>query len=347
MDGLHTKHDVITIDGSVGEGGGQILRTALGLSIATGRPFRMTKIRKRRSRPGLLRQHATAVAAAAAVSSAAVVGGEVGSEELSFTPRAPRAGRYEFSVGTAGSTTLVLHAILPGLLAADGESEVVIAGGTDAMSAPPFDHLAEVYLPLLGSMGIEAEATLERRGYYPAGGGRFRIRVRGGRLTPIHLLERGELVSVDVVARVAGGLSTKIGERELAVVGDRLGYERRAMRVEVVDSIGPGNTLSATMRFEHATTVFTSVGAKDVSSEHVAGDLVSEIVRFVGANVPVDEHTADQLVLLLALAGGGSFRTSVPSGHTRTQVALIPAFLDVGIAVEADGAGSRITVTGR
>jgi len=344
MDGLVTHDDGIVIDGSIGEGGGQILRTALGLSVATGRPFRMVRIRKRRSRSGLLRQHATAVAAAAAVSNAHVVGGEVGSETLVFTPRAPRAGRYEFAIGTAGSTSLVLHAILPGLLAASGESEVVLSGGTDAQSAPPFDHLARVYVPLLRAMGVDAEATLDRRGFYPAGGGRFRFRVRGGALAPIDPLERGPLASAAIVSRLAGGLSRTIGDRELAAIGGPCSHLQPTLRIEHVESAGPGNTLSAILEFEHATTVFTSFGAKDRSSEQVASQLASEIDRFLDGDVPIDEHTADQLVLLLALAGSGTFRTTAPTEHTRTQAALIPAFLDVAVTMTPEERATKVEV---
>ena len=350
MLGLHarTSHAVpITIDGSVGEGGGQILRTALGLSLVSGRPFRMENIRKKRSRAGLLRQHATAVAAAAAIGDARVVGGEVGSETLGFRPGAIAHGRFAFAVGTAGSTTLVLHAVLPALLVTEGESELVLEGGTDASSAPPFDHLDAVYVPLLRSLGVDAGATLGRRGFYPAGGGRFTFRVRGGELEPFELETRGELLGIDVVARLGGGLARRIAEKELAIVGERLGLARAAMRVEDVDSLGPGNTLSATLRFEHATEVFTSFGAKNASSEHVAKELAADVQEFLAYDVPVSEHTADQLVLLLALAGGGSFVTVPPTEHTRTQAALIPAFLDVDVRIEPHERGTRISVERR
>lgn len=336
MEGLVRNRDGIVIDGSIGEGGGQILRTALGLAIATGRPFRMERIRARRSRAGLLRQHATAVAAAAAIAGARVRGGEVGSETLSFEPRAPKAGSYSFTVGTAGSTALVLHAILPGLLAAEGESEVVIEGGTDAPSAPSFDHLVHAYAPWLRRMGAEVEATIDERGFYPAGGGRIRFRVRGGRLTPIRALEREPVLGVEVVARIAGSVPHEVAERELAIVAERLAHLEPRVRTESVRSRGPGNALIATVHHAGGPSVFAEFGEKGVRAEHVANDLVQQVLRFLASDAAVDEYTADQLVLLLALAGGGAMRTTRVTDHLRTQLALIPAFLPREILLDGD-----------
>src|SRR5690606_20838150 len=201
-------------------------------------------------------------------------------------------------------------------------------------SAPPFDHFDKVYIPLLRKLGVQASAVLGRRGFHPAGGGRMTFRVRGGTLEAFDLLSRGPLLGIDVVSRLGGGMSRRIAERELAVVAKELELTGDALRVEEVDSLGPGNTLTATLRFEHLSEVFTSFGSKSGSSEHVAKSLVGEVRRFLAQDVPVSTYTADQLVLLLALAGGGSFVTMPPSEHTRTQAALIPAFLDVGVRIE-------------
>jgi RNA 3'-terminal phosphate cyclase (ATP) len=334
---------VVHIDGSVGEGGGQMLRSALGLSMVTGRAFRMTNIRSKRSRPGLLRQHATAVRAAAEVSGARVERGELGSTELSFVPGRVRNGSYDFAIGTAGSTSLVLHAILPALLFAEGESEVRLSGGTDAMSAPPADHLAQVYVPWLHAMGIEAELRVERRGYYPAGGGRIVLRVRGGTLTPFDRLARGPLRDMTITARLAGDVPSVVADRELAVVGARLGIERHQLRVERADSSGPGNTLQALLRFDAGCELLTEFGARDVKSERVANELANHVQRFLAADVPFYEHSADQLMLLMALAGGGAFTTVALTEHSTTHAQIIGAFLPLSVTGEVADESSRVT----
>src|SRR5512138_2046230 len=163
---------MITIDGSQGEGGGQILRSALALSLVTGKPFRIENIRARRQKPGLMRQHLTAVNAAVEIGAAHVSGNTVGSSELTFAPTALRSGEYHFVVGTAGSCTLVLQTVLPALIIAEGSSEIRLEGGTHNPAAPPFDFLAGAFLPLLNRMGPDVRAALERPGFYPAGGGR-------------------------------------------------------------------------------------------------------------------------------------------------------------------------------
>ncbi len=189
---------MITIDGSQGEGGGQVLRTSLGLSLVTGKAFRIEKIRAGREKPGLLRQHLTAVRAAAQVGGAKVSGDEIGSRTLAFEPEQVRGGEYEFAVGTAGSATLVLQTVLPALIVAGGPSRLTLKGGTHNPWSPPFDFLQKAFLPLLERMGAKVTAELIRPGFYPAGGGEFTVEIQpvpGGRLQPLDLLERGETVS--------------------------------------------------------------------------------------------------------------------------------------------------------
>ncbi|HZL36037.1 MAG TPA: RNA 3'-terminal phosphate cyclase [Tepidisphaeraceae bacterium] len=186
--------ELILIDGSQGEGGGQILRSALALSMLTGKPFRIENIRANRNKPGLMRQHLTAVNAAAAVCSANVSGAAIGSRELAFEPGAVRAGEYTFSVGSAGSTTLVLQTVLPPLLVAAGRSTLALEGGTHNIHAPPVDFLEYAFLPLVNRMGPRVSVTLERAGFYPAGGGRILAAIEPAeKLSPISILERGEI----------------------------------------------------------------------------------------------------------------------------------------------------------
>ena len=190
---------MISIDGTFGEGGGQILRTALGLSLFTGQPFRIEKIRAGRRNPGLLRQHLTAVKAASKIGQAEVTGVNIGSTQLTFTPGRVAPGSYHFAVGTAGSATLVLQTVLPALLTSDDQdrqTHLTLEGGTHNPFAPPFDFLAKAFLPLLERMGARIEARLERYGFYPAGGGRFEIAITPvKKLEPIELNERGKILN--------------------------------------------------------------------------------------------------------------------------------------------------------
>jgi RNA 3'-terminal phosphate cyclase (ATP) len=328
----------ITIDGSAGEGGGQILRTALALSLVTGRPFRIDGIRAGRKKPGLMRQHLTAVRGAAEVSGARVSGGELGSRTLSFEPSPVRGGDYRLAVGTAGSATLVLQTVLPALLLAREPSRLILEGGTHNPYAPPFDFLAKTFLPILRRMGASVEATLETYGFYPAGGGRFTVAIEPcAALGRLSLLERGE-TQVHARALVAS-LAETIAKRELSIVRERLNLERERCRVETVDnSIGPGNVLMIVIESASVCEVVTGFGEKSVSAEKVASDACDEAQAYIAAGVPVGNHLADQLLIPMALAGGGSFRTLKATRHTVTNADVIRRFLDVPIAIEHEGA---------
>jgi RNA 3'-terminal phosphate cyclase (ATP) len=329
--------DWVAIDGSTGEGGGQILRSALALSLATGRPFRIEGIRAGRPKPGLLRQHLTAVRAAAAVGGAAVTGDELGSTALAFAPATLRGGDFHFNVGSAGSATLVLQTVLPALLRAPTASRLTIEGGTHNLAAPPFDFLAGAFLPQLRRMGAGIEIALEAHGFHPAGGGRIVATIEPvARLQPLTLLERGP---VTVRARVLlASLPEQIGRRELQIVRRRLGLDRTACRIEsVAGSPGPGNALLIEIASAAMTEVITSFGRKGVPSEIVAGQARAEAEAYIMADVPVGAHLADQLLLPMALGGGGAFRTVAPTLHTATNAGVIAHFLDVPIRFEADG----------
>lgn len=333
------------IDGSQGEGGGQILRTSLALSIITGTPIRIEKIRARRSKPGLMRQHLTSVQAAARVGGAHVQGAEVGSKEISFTPSGVEAGVYHFAIGTAGSTTLILQTVLPALLSASGPSRVTLEGGTHNPKAPPFEFLERAFLPLLARMGARVEVSLPRAGFYPAGGGRIEAVIHPAeRLAPLDLLERGEVRGRRGTVLLAN-LPGHIAERELRHLSQHTSWPEGALEIRRVDSAGPGNAVLLELESEAVTEVFTSIGEVGLAAEKVADLAVQEMRTYLTAGVPVGEHLADQLLLPLALAGGGSFRTLPLSLHARTQIDLIPRFLDVRFEVEEDGDARVVRVS--
>ena len=270
--------ELIRIDGSQGEGGGQILRTSLSLSLLTGKPFRIERIRAGRGKPGLLRQHLTAVLAAAEVGTATVEGASLGSPDLTFTPGFVRAGEYRFAVGTAGSGTLVFQTILPALMMASAPSRVVIEGGTHNMAAPPFDFLRKTFVPLVERMGPKVKLQFERYGFYPAGGGRFIAQIEPARaLTPFHLGERGPVTSRRIHAVVAN-LSRKIAEREVHTAAGILTWGPETHDIKVTrESSGPGNVLMIEIETAEVTELFTTFGQLGVSAEKVAGETLAEV----------------------------------------------------------------------
>jgi len=326
---------MVIIDGSIGEGGGQILRTALALSICTGTPFKIEKIRAGRQKPGLLRQHLMAVNAAAAICGATVDGVAMASQQLTFTPGKVRPGDYTFAIGTAGSTTLVLQTVLAPLLTADGPSCLTIEGGTHNPFAPPIDFLEKAFLPLINRMGPKVDVTLERAGFYPAGGGRIVARIQpAAKLSPLHIPARGEITG-RLAKAVVAALPGDIAKRELEKVEKMLGWSGEQLQIcQLPREWGPGNLLTLEIASEHVTEVFTGFGMKGVTAEAVAEQAVQEARRYLAANVPVGECLADQLLLPLALAGGGSFVTLAPSRHTKTNIEVIQRFLPMQFSLQ-------------
>jgi RNA 3'-terminal phosphate cyclase (ATP) len=234
------------IDGSAGEGGGQILRTALALSLVTGEAFRIHHIRASRRKPGLLRQHLTAVQAAQTVSDGAVDGSDLGSTEVVFRPGSVTSGEYHFAVGTAGSATLVLQTVLPALLTAPGPSTLTLEGGTHNPFAPSFDFLDKAFLPLINRMGPTVSARLQRHGFYPAGGGRFTVSITpAGKLQSIEIPERGEIRERKARVLLAA-LAGDIAQRELTTLQSLLGWSDECLAIETLNArCGPGNVLMA------------------------------------------------------------------------------------------------------
>lgn len=318
---------MLIIDGSFGEGGGQIIRSSLALSLVTGTPVAIENIRARRSKPGLRRQHLTAVRAAAEVGRADLSGAALGSTRLVFRPSAICPGRYTFDIGSAGSTTLVLQTVLPALMLGEASSTLELTGGTHNPHAPPFDFLAQVYLPLLNRMGPDVEALLDRPGFYPAGGGRLSVAVTPAeRLHGMELLERGQIVSQRVRALVSN-LPRHIAERECRTIVDEAGWEASCCSVEEVpDAHGPGNVVMIEISAEHAKELFISYGEPGIRAEQVARCCWNSARHYLNAGVPVGEYLADQLLLPMGIAahrgeGDSAFRTTpISAGRKPTDI---------------------------
>lgn len=328
-----TNTSILSISGE--SGGGQLLRSSLSLALVTGRAFRMTKIRGKRPKPGLMRQHLTCVKAAAEVCGAEVEGAEMGSTELVFTPGKIAAGDYRFAIGSGGSTTLVLQTLLPALLHAETYSTLRIEGGTHNPMAPPFEFIEQCFLPVIQSMGVAAEVHLERPGFMQAGGG-----VLTAHITPIkkwkklELTERGE--PAGNFGRVLHAhLPGEIAKREISTAARVLNWE--AERIEVRragDSAGPGNAILLGARFANVCEISTGIAQMGKSAEAVATGAAKGLRTYLASDAPVGVHLADQLLLPMALSGGGEMRVLAISDHARTNMELIEGFLPVRFGVE-------------
>lgn len=328
----------IIIDGRQGEGGGQILRSALSLSAITGKPFRIEGLRGGRQKPGLLRQHLTALRAAAKICGAKVEGAELGSTEVAFKPGHIRAGDYEFSIGTAGATTLVAQTVLPILVHASAASRVKIKGGTHNRWAPTFDFLQHAFMPQFRKMGGQASLSLEAYGFYPAGGGAIELDVQPtDESSPLKLESRGGRLE-ERIEIVISNLKRSIAERELNKLLKTRNLPSEQGEIVYAESPGPGNVVTSFVKHENVTEVFVGLGEYGVRAETVAKRLADEVQRFSTAydslnsfQPAVGEYLADQLLMPMALFKGGVFTTTDITEHFRTNAEIIKRFVSVQI----------------
>jgi RNA 3'-terminal phosphate cyclase (ATP) len=338
---------MITIDGSSGEGGGQVLRTSLALSAIAGQPLHIYNIRAARSKPGLQAQHLTSVRAAAAICGAELDGAAMGSQSFVFRPaHPPQAGEYVFDVteargsGSAGATTLILQTVLLPLALAEGESHVTIRGGTHAPFSPPFPYIHHVYLPTLWRMGVRAQVELQRYGWYPAGGGEITLTIQsnGGTLRPVTLTERGQLREVRGTAAVSN-LPSHIAQRMANRAVNVLKETGIQSHVEAahVEATGPGAGIFVIAEYEHSVAGFTAYGRKGLPSEHVADSACHDLIAYHRSHAATDMHLADQLVLPAALATGESrWTTCRVTQHLLTNAWVVRQFLDIPINITGD-----------
>lgn len=328
----------IEIDGRDGEGGGQIVRTSVALAAVTGRPLRVIRVRARRSKPGLQAQHVAAVKAVATVCDAEIEGVRLGADRFRFVPGALRGGHFRFAVSTAGSAGLVLHAVLPALLRAPASSEVILEGGTHVRSAPPFEHLAHAFLPALHEMGVRAELTLERPGFFPKGGGRMVLRVdpwtkasafeRTQRLEGSKVRLRGRSHVGKLPSHVAERAARQLAKRDVAALPHL---------DAVAASPGPGLAVCVEVGEGQARDVVTALGEKGRPTESVIDEAVDQAHAHQRREAPVGPHLADQLLLYMVMGAGGRFRTIETTSHFETQVGTLRRFFDVEIRRKNEG----------
>lgn len=297
------RDEMIVIDGAIGEGGGQMLRTALTMSAVTGKPFEMVNIRAKRKEPGLKRQHLTCVRAVAEICGAQVTGDEVKSMRVTFRPGAIKAGDYRFSIGTAGSVTLVAQTVVPILLCADAPSKVVITGGTHVSMAPTWEFFEKTYVPQLQAMGAEVKAKLRHYGFYPAGGGEVVLEIQPWKVAkPLELLTRGPKVETWITAKVAH-LSLGIASTEAKIVYDQLPGREMEMQVDEVGAHGSGNYCLFVKKYQNITAVFSEIGTYGKSRKAVANSVAQQAKKYFRAAHVADEYLSDQLLVPIVLAG--------------------------------------------
>ncbi|MEA1977133.1 MAG: RNA 3'-terminal phosphate cyclase [Chloroflexota bacterium] len=321
---------MIEIDGAQGEGGGQILRSALTLALMTDRHFRILNIRARRSKPGLRPQHLASVNAAASVGQAQVEGAHLGSREIEFHPSSIHPGSYRFEIPTAGSTSLVLQTVLLPLSAADSPSEIVIMGGTHVPWSPSFHYLEANWLRAMRLQGFRADLTLEKAGFYPQGGGRIGATIQPlkKRVAPLRRLQRGDLQRIRGLSFVSN-LPESIAQRQRKRAVKRLADLDCPVEIEVqtLPSPGKGSLILLHAEFETGQACYFGLGARGKPAERVADEAVDALDTFLGGEGVVDEYLADQLLLPLAFADGDSeFRTSKITQHLLTNAEVIRAF---------------------
>jgi RNA 3'-terminal phosphate cyclase (ATP) len=343
---------MLTIDGSHGEGGGQILRTALSLSVALGRAVRLEHVRTRRPRPGLQPQHLTVVRALAAISDAVVEGDALDSTALTFAPRALRGGAYHFDIGairgSAGSVSLLFQALLLPLARAARPSQLLLRGGTHVPWSPVVSYLTAVFAEAMARLGVRVGLTLRRWGFYPAGGGEVEASISPGPpWSPVHWeapAGRPTLAGISAVSR----LPLSIAERQRARALDRLGAHGLSADIALVEdssALGPGTLLLLTATGESALAGFSALGRRGVRAEAVADEAVDPLLEYLGSGASVDHHLADQLVPFLALAEGPSvFTCPALSSHLRTVAWLVEQMLPARVTL-VEGRPARVLIS--
>jgi RNA 3'-terminal phosphate cyclase (ATP) len=340
---------LLELDGSLGEGGGQILRTCLTLSLLTGRPFRLLNIRAGRPKPGLQPQHLASVRAAATIGKAHLRGDSLNSAQLTFEPGEVKAGKYRIPIGTAGATGLVLHTVyLPLALRGGGDSELTLEGGTHVKASPCFHFLDTTWRAYMELLGISVRLQLKRPGFYPRGGGRVDVQIRGiCQVRPLQLPERSEITRAHILSAVAD-LPETIAHRQARRALQRL--KPACLQVEVSEETwqgGPGTLLAVTLQTKPVPTLYFGLGERGKPAERVADEAADQVFAYLDASpAAVDEHSADQLALPLALAPGQSdFKVTAVTRHLLTNVDVIRRFVERDITVEGEeGLPGRVLI---
>ena len=337
--------ETIFIDGSIGEGGGQILRTSLALSCITGKRLHIENIRSARRNPGLAKQHLSCVQAAYQICNGKSRGAAQGSKVLDFQASPVHSGDFRFDIGSAGSASLVIQTLLPALFLANKPSTVTVTGGTHNPLAPPFDFLSETFLPAIKTAGFQGDCKLLRHGFFPAGGGKITLHVQPRQKQSnqtINLCDSDQEFRIS--ARIyTAKLPTRIAHHQQKLLLQSGLNIQDIEHTEVRDSQGPGNAVCVQLCCDKRATVFTAFGMRGKPSEQVISEVVNLARHFIDSGTAVDHFLADQLLLYMAIANGGCFTTDRISAHTKTNMEVIKKFLPVDFIIEQQGDCFRVS----
>ena len=336
------SENLLELDGSFGEGGGQILRTSLALALITGRGFHLRNVRAGRSKPGLQPQHLAGVRAAATLGQAQTRGASIGSTDLEFVPGQVKSGKYRFEIGTAGATGLLLHAVyLPLALRGETPSELTLVGGTHVTTSPCFHFLDVTWRNYLRLCGLHLSLRMQRPGFYPRGGGSVLVNIQScSELTGLQLPQRGPICATGFSA--VAGLPDNIARRQARRAVYRLGHAGLDAEFEEQSwEGGPGTVLAVELSTAPVPTLFFALGARGKPAEKVADELVDQVVSYLhAAPALVDAHSADQIVLPLSLASGSSeYTVAEVTTHLTTNIAVIKQFLERDVVCEGEEGG--------
>lgn len=337
------------IDGCYGEGGGQLLRTAVALAAITGETIRLHNIRAKRSKPGMAAQHVAAVKAVAALCGAEVEGLQVKSTQLLFRPGLLRGGQFHIPVGTAGSIPLVLQAALPVAIASGAATAMHISGGTDVRAAPPLDYLRYVLLPLLGKMGLKARVDVLRRGYYPRGGGEILVAIEPAPpLRPLLLDSPGALKQIHGYAHIANLPEHIVQRMAAAATAELTKFPAPTIEEAVLgraEAIGAGGAIVLAATTEQTILGASATAERGVPAEQLGLDAGQSLHEEISTGATLDFHATDQILIYLALAGGASrFLTRAVTSHAATTMWLLEQFLPVSFSVTQKGLLSGIEI---
>jgi RNA 3'-terminal phosphate cyclase (ATP) len=327
--------ETVFIDGSAGEGGGQILRTSLALACITGKSVHIENIRAARRNPGLAKQHLSCVQAVRQICGGQCEGAALKSSELDFQPGPVQSGDFQFEIGSAGSASLVIQTVLPALFLADKPSTVTVTGGTHNPMAPPFDFLNETFLPAIVAAGFRGNCKLIKHGFYPAGGGKITFNIQPRQQSTDRIINICESSKeFEIYARIyTSKLPPHIAQRQRKLLL-RSGLSiRNVEHIEVTDSDGPGNCVMIRLCSDKHTTVFTAFGMRGKPSKEVVSEVVNLAKDFSASGAAVDRFLADQLLIYMTIGKAGSFTTNELSGHLQTNMEVIKKFLPVNFHV--------------
>ena len=326
---------MIEVDGSYLEGGGQILRTSVALSAVTGKPFKIFQIRKGRPKPGLKPQHQKAMDTVAQICSAEIKGNEIGSEEVEFHPGKIKFGKFIVDIGTAGSITLLLHALVPPLLHAKGKSEIEIVGGTNVLWSPTTDFFRHVFCNFLDRMGVFIKVDVQKHGFYPRGGGKIKVVIEPRKkLKKLNITERGEFDRIDVWSISSQDLKNKkVAERQLTAFKEVLNEKGHSHAV-YVDTLSTGTSIHAHAHYANAKLGSDYLGKKGVPAEKIGAECAKLLKKQMDSGACLDEWMADQILPYMALSGGGKVSVAEITDHCRSNIWVIEKFLPVKFKIK-------------